>query len=47
MRAMVMSVARHPFRPHLVGPLAVEQSRGLLGFCLGVIHRFDGLSANV
>ena len=39
-----MSVARHPFGPHLMGPLAVEQSCGLLGFRLRVIHRFDGLS---
>ena len=42
--AMVMGVARHPFRSHLVGPLAVEQSCGLLCLRLRVIHRFDRMS---
>jgi hypothetical protein len=43
---MVMSAAGHPFRPHLMSSLAVEQSCGLLGLCLGVIHRFDGLRSS-
>ena len=42
--AMVMGVARHPFRSHLMGSLAIEQHCGLLCLRLRVIHRFDGLS---
>ena len=45
--AMVMGSARHPFLPHLMSPLAVEQSCGLLSLGLGVIHRFDGLSTGL